>query len=343
MPLPLSGYQSLGQMIQNRLNQGMQNRLQQEQVKNALIKNKYAEPEIQANIANKMAQTNRQNELLKQPFAGRAIPGAGGEALGLEMLKNEYGENSPVYQNALNTYESDRRQANQLMNYRKALEESLPKRTATPLAKTAMEERDIEQGFLPGTNEKLSPERQKQLSGRFELKNVKDTTDTKTRERMLYAQNIEKTISNIEPKYLLQYSGPTGALKYKKDKYLSALGVNVPEFYKFEESVTAAHMLGEQVRQFYGTSIQPSVREDLNKLGNPSYWLRDPKVAEKKYNKYVKILNSEIDTFASALKDAGIYKNSSLISNAAKVTNQPHESLVQPKFPKNLEDPLGIR
>lgn len=47
MALPLPGYQSMGQMIQNRLDQGLQNRLQQESLKNALLQNKFFEP-IQA-------------------------------------------------------------------------------------------------------------------------------------------------------------------------------------------------------------------------------------------------------------------------------------------------------
>lgn len=325
MPLPLPQYQSLGSIMQNKLNQNMNSAMQAQELQNAILKSKYLEPMTQANIASKNAETEKQNIFNKLPFAGKSIPGAGGEALGLQMIKNEFGENSPVYQNALNSYNLQNDKTNQLMSYQKALQQSLPKRTSTPLAKSAMEQRDIEQGFLPGTTlsgegEKISPEKQKELEGRFSLKQLKDTTDPKTRERMLYANNIEKTINNINPKDLLQYSGPKGFFKYQKDKYSSGLGSKIPEFERFEESMTGAKLLGEQVRQFYGTSIQPEVKKDLEKLGDPSFWFRNPEVAEKKYNKYIKILNSEIDTFSDALSNTDIYKKKSLVSSAADIT-----------------------
>jgi hypothetical protein len=48
--LPLPGYESLGDMIQNSLAKHQEGRLREEQIKNALIKNRYAEPEAQASL-----------------------------------------------------------------------------------------------------------------------------------------------------------------------------------------------------------------------------------------------------------------------------------------------------
>lgn len=314
MPLPLPAYESLGDMIQNSLAKHQEARLREEQIKNALVKNKFAEPTIQADIAAKQANTQRQNILNELPFAGRAIPGAGGEALGLEMIKTKYGEDSPVYQNALNNYTLNQQKTNQLMSYQKALQESLPKRTATPLAKTAMEEQDISQGYAPGTTvsgegQKISPERQKQLSGRFALKNIKDITDPKIRERALYATNMEKTINTLNPHDLTYYSGVRGQAQLAKDiAKSSAQGKDVPSYAAYKKALVSAETLGKQVRQFYGDSIQPEVYKRTLELANPSTWYENPQVALDKYNQFVNILNSEADTFYDALESADVYK-----------------------------------
>jgi hypothetical protein len=321
MPLPLPAYESLGEMIQNSLAKHQDARLREEQIKNALIKNKFAEPTIQADIESKKSNTAKQNILNELPFAGRSIPGAGGEALGLQMIKDKFGEDSPVYQNALNDYKSKGMQANQLMNYRQALTESLPKRTATSLAKTAMEERDIQRGFLPGTNEQVSPERQKQLAGRFELKNLKDTTDPKLRERVLYAKNMEKTIGTLNPDALTYYSGPQGRAQLGVDIANSAARKkDVPAYKAYKEALTSAKVLAKQVRQFYGDSITPQVQEQLTQLADPTTWYEQPDVAKARYEQFINILRTEADTFHEGLVNADIYKKPENAKEAIKQT-----------------------
>lgn len=321
MPLPLPNYESLGEMIQNSLAKHQEGRLREQQIKNALIKNKYAEPTIKSDLAAKQAATEHQNIFNKLPFGGKSIPGTGGESLGLKMLKDEFGEDSQEYQNAITRYNLEGKKTNQLMNYQKALEESLPKRTATPLAKTAMEERDIQSGYLPGTNEKISPERQKQLAGRFDLKNLKDTTDPKTRERVLFAGNMEKTIGSINPDHLTYYSGLKGQAQLAKDMAKSsAQGKDVPEYKDYKKSLTAAQLLAKQVRQFYGDSIQPEINKQLKELANPSNWFENPEVAKERYNQFIQILNSEAETFQDALVDADVYKKPSNAKEAIKKT-----------------------
>lgn len=319
--LPLPGYESLGDMIQNSLAKHQEARLREEQIKNALVKNKFAEPTIQSDIEAKKANTQKQNILNELPFAGRAIPGSGGEALGLELLKNKFGEDSHVYQNALNNYTLQQQKTNQLMDYQKALQESLPKRTASPLAKTTMEERDIEKGFLPGTNEQISPERQKQLAGRFELKNLKDTTDPKLRERVLYAKNMEKTINTLNPDALTYYSGPQGRAQLGIDVANSAARKkDVPAYKAYKEALTSAKVLAKQVRQFYGDSITPQVQEQLTQLADPTTWYEQPDVAKARYEQFINILRTEADTFHEGLVNADIYKKPQNAKEAIKQT-----------------------
>lgn len=336
--MALPDYDTIGSMIVNRLGQFEQNELARQKSKNALIQNKYAEPEIQANIAGKKAETARQNELLKQPFAGRSIPGAGGEALGLEMLKDQYGEESPVYKNALNSYNLDQSKKNQLMNYQQALMETLPKRTASPLAKQQMEQSDIEQGFMPGTTAggkgvPVSPEKQADLLNQNRLKLLKDVTDPKMRERALYAANMEKTINTLNPDALTIYSGPQGRLQMAEDIAQStASKKDVPRYKAYKEALTSAKVLAKQVRQFYGDSITPQVQEQLAQLADPTTWYEQPDIAMARYNQFVNILGTEADTFFDALKTADIYKKpekktgGNLASEAAKITKQPEKS-----------------
>lgn len=338
----LPDYDTLGSMIVNSLGKLEQNELMRQQSKNALIKNKYAEPEIQANIASKMAETARQNELLKQPFAGRSLPGAGGEALGLEMLKNQYGEESPVYKNALNAYNLQQEKTNQLMKYQQALTGSLPKRTASPLAKQQMEQADIEQGFMPGTTTQVSPEKQAELLNQNRLKLIKDVTDPKIRERALYASNMEKTINTLDPSALTVYSGPQGRLQLGEDIVQStAHRKDVPRYKAYKEALTSAKVLAKQVRQFYGDSITPQVQEQLAQLADPTTWYEQPDVAMARYNQFVSILGTEADTFFDALQSSDIYKKpekkktgGNLVAEAANITKQPEKSNVMTYNPK---------
>jgi len=321
--MSLPEYDTRGGMILNRLSQFEKNKLEREQAKNALIKNKYAEPEIQANIQNKLMEAARNQALLQQPFAGRQIPGAGGEALGIEMLKQQYGEDSPVYQNAKRSYDLQQKGAGQLMDYRQSLMESQSKRSATPLAKMAMEQQDIDRGFMPGTTDggrgqPISAETQRDLKNQYKQRMIKDLTDTKTRERALFATNMDKTINTLNPMDLTYYSGPKGQLQLRLDQAKSAAGETVPEYKKYKEALTSAKTLAKQVRQFYGDSITPSVQEGLNELTNPTNWSDNPEVAMARYNQFINILDTESDTFFNALHNASAYEKPKTAKEAIK-------------------------
>jgi len=102
--MALPDYDTLGSMITNRLGQFEQNELARQQVKNALIKNKYAEPMAQeelaqakqksalytpmtqADIAQKQANTNRLNFQNENPLYGQA--GMAGQVGAAELLRN---------------------------------------------------------------------------------------------------------------------------------------------------------------------------------------------------------------------------------------------------------------
>jgi hypothetical protein len=353
MSLPLPEYQSLGSQIVNQLNKLSQNQLLNEQVHGAQIDNEFApklnqlkvqqgeqksqmfpeefkqqqlmnqlrgleleqyKPKTEAETAWKNAQTNNLNILNKLPFAGRQLPGEAGKSIAIDMIKQQYGENSPQYMSAKNAYDLEQQKVKQTMEYQRSLMGSQNKRSATPIGKMFMEMDDIDKGFMPGTVDQngngipIDEDMKKTLKDQYRGKMIKDITDSKTRERALFAKNMSKTINNLNPDDLTSYSGPRGRVELARDMALSGKGESVPRYEAYKDALTASNTLSKQVRQFYGDSITPSVQEGLKELTNPTSWFENPQVAKSRYNKFINILDTEADTFFDALKDPSIYE-----------------------------------
>lgn len=137
----------------------------------------------------------------------------------------------------------------------------------------------------------------------YGLEIQKHTTDPNTRQRNLLVKNIEKTLSTIDPKALTHYSGLPGMKDKMIDMLSSATGIGTPSeaYQPFLEASRNAKQLASQVRQFYGDSIQPSVKHELEMLTNPSSWQYNPAQAEKLFNKYAQLLGYEAGTYQEAL------------------------------------------
>lgn len=259
------------------------------------------------------AQAKREAMLANLPFGGHSMPGAAGEALALQTMKKQYGENSPEYQEARNLFDLRKRREEQTMSYQQSLMDSQPRRFATQAGKTAQEQSEIDQGYMPGTTvggrpgQSLAPDQQKKLAGQYGLKVLKNTTDPKLRERVLYARNMEKTLDNLNVNDLTSYSGLKGAGELISDKAAALKGNPSERYTKYSEALTASKVLAKQVRQFYGDSITPSVQEDLAKLTNPTSWLQHPDVAKSQFNKFKSILNQEKGTFINGLESPDAY------------------------------------
>lgn len=231
----------------------------------------------------------------------------------LEKLGKKYGENSPQYNMAKKMFELDNERAQQTMNYQQSLIESQPKRYASATAKLAQEENEISQGIMPGTSTggkegvKLTPEQQEKLQGQYGLKQLKNVTDTDVRKRILYANNMEITLNNLNPEHLTSYSGIEGAVDLLRDKSNALRGKILPRYQNYKKALVAAKTLSKQVRQFYGDSITPEIQKGLDQLTNPSSWLEHPQVANARFNAFKNILNTEAQTFKKAAVNADIY------------------------------------
>lgn len=290
----------------------MKRQAEQEQLANAMNQLKLQqEPErFQAEQALREAQSGAIQNKANLPFGGEIAPGAVGQAMWLSMIGKRYGPNSPEYITAKKSYEAELSKSEGLNQYRDMLAQTMGKRFSTTLGKEQQELSDIDAGFMPGTNraQAITPEQQQEKRNQYQLKIQKGISDVQTRNRSLFASNIDKTIEGIDPKDLTQYSGVQGGIKLKADQLQSALGKSSPEFGKYNKALTLSNLLAKQVRQFYGDSITPQIQEKLGALTNPTSWQNDPKVALQNFNTFKDILQKETQTYRGALKGTGEYK-----------------------------------
>jgi hypothetical protein len=177
-----------------------------------------------------------------------------------------------------------------------------------------------QQQGIPQQNQ-LAPGNPQELSDAYGLTRLKQTTDSATRQKNLYATNVEKTIDNINVDDLTKYSGVKGATEYASEKSKDALGFPTSDdFKKFNEAMNASQFLASQARQFYGESIQPGMRKKLEDLTNPSSWMRSPETAKTLFNNTKKILGQEMQTYRDAMKSTEVYKGKG--NNSTNLNNQ---------------------
>lgn len=202
-----------------------------------------------------------------------------------------------------------------LNDYRRSLTETSSKRASTPMSKLAQELEEVKAGFLPGTNgqHRISPEQQQELIGKYELQMQKQSTDSDTRKRALFASNIDKTIESIDRKALTRYASPSGSALRKSEEIKSMLnpGSESKEYRDYLEAVGKAGMLSKQVRQFYGDSIQPQMLEKLEMLANPATWKNNPEIAMKLFDSFTDLLKKETGTYRGALRSTKEFEETS--------------------------------
>lgn len=254
-------------------------------------------------------QLDLDREKLYSPKA-QSLVGLPREYADLERVKEIYGEDSYVYQEAKRALESRLAAQSSMIDYREKMNESADKRFSTSLGKHALELEDIKAGFVPGTNRQVqiqTREEQKKLLGQWELKVQRDVTDPKTRERVLFAKNIDKTIKNINIDDLVQFSGLAGAGAKTFEELKSSLGYPSDAYKRYAQAKVGVDLLAKQMRQFYGDSISPTVADGLKIITNPSSWKNSPEVAKLAYEQLVSILQQEEETFRDSLQELDVY------------------------------------
>ncbi len=236
-------------------------------------------------------------------------------AMYVEQLKNQYGEDDPRYLQAKAAHEMAMQGHQSLMDYRTQLSNLAPYRAATPEEKLVQAQQGhgvlqtfgagaggnggqkVHAGMVSGDDGHQISEEEAQVYNRAL---GKKTSDAAIRNKIPYAQNVKITMDSINPSDLVQYSGPEGSVKYAIDTLKAGMGNPPPEFMKYQEALTSAKTLSKQLRQFWGDSIQPSATDKIDQLTNPSHWSKNPQVALQQYNQLKKITDQELQTFHNA-------------------------------------------
>ncbi len=190
------------------------------------------------------------------------------------------------------------------------LNETQYKRVSTPIVKKHDELRSIDAGKFPGTEDKLTPEKQQQMKKDLLLSLVKDTTDPKTREKLINASNMNITLDSINPKNLTQYSGAANNTDKVLDSIIEAAGAGSPAYEAYQRELIKATAAAKQMRQYLGDSIQPSAQERLDHLANPEAWNVSPKLAEENFNFMKDLFKRETQTLVRAAQDPSLYTSS---------------------------------
>lgn len=270
------------------------------------------------------------NKYYSQPHASGDVA----NAMYVEQLRNQYGENDPRYLNAKRAHELALQGRESLIGYRDVLNQTAGVRNSTPLGKAIAEghgegAQDILRrnqargGVRPGqgsdygmafdengNNIVASDDEVNEIADRavnnartpeereaYERYINKQTSDTQARNTLLRAENLDKTRQSINKEDLTRYSGPKGTLKLFAESLRSSKGNPSQEYLNNQKAVGAASLMADQMRQFYGDSIQPSAMERLRELSNPSAWYKDPKVAQAQWDQLNTILDKETETY----------------------------------------------
>lgn len=168
-----------------------------------------------------------------------------------------------------------------------------------------------------------------QLSNQYDAAAQKVTSDKSTRDKVKYAQNIEKTINSIDPSIIKDYSGPEGYARLAKD-FSSQFNGDNDRYDKYNDFVKVkVPIIVSQIRQFYGDSVQPSVKKELEEVANPISWKKSPHVAMKQFESLVSLLENEADTYRSNLNNP-LAANSKL-SNARSIPDNSWISVISPE------------
>ncbi len=175
----------------------------------------------------------------------------------------------------------------------------------SPSAKLANERIDIDNGFIPGTNQQQrfsSPEEQARFAELNDMAMQKQTSSPNTLEKALFARNVNKLMDMSNVDNLVAYSGVGGATQLAFQKGLDAVSPNLSSetFKKYQEELTKVELEAKEIRQFFGDSIRGPVTDALKQLTNPTSWGTSPETAKRKISALRKVIKAQMETFENA-------------------------------------------
>lgn len=215
------------------------------------------------------------------------------------------------------------------------LNETQYNRGLSSISKKYDELKSIQNGKFPGTDRDLSPQDANNMHSSLMLGLVKETTDPKTREKLINANNMNITLDSIDSSALSSYSGASGQIDKMGDSILESAGLGSPQYKKYIENVNKANFAAKQMRQYLGDSIQPSAQAKLDKLTKPEAWNVSPETAKKNFDYMRELYKQESQTLVRAVSDPTLYQGIGVSNNPAK--NQMFTSPA-PKIPSTVRN-----
>jgi hypothetical protein len=260
-----------------------------------------------------------------------------------------YGDGSPQYQQAKQMFDLDIDSDKSRIGYQNALAGSMDKRYLTQMGKSIVEQKNVSQGLSPQGNQDgyLNDDQKQQLADSYALHIQKMATDADTRNRNLYATNIEKTLDLIDPDALVQYAGASGTVNKILNQIAAPFGEESSDYDKFSTNLNNIGYLQKQVRAFTKDSIDPSVQEKFSSLLNPATWRTNPKLAKQMFLELENVLRNDTKTYREALvsrkpylgideKGVPLLENKDMKPQQKALPKAPRKMIQDPNNPSKL-------
>jgi hypothetical protein len=179
----------------------------------------------------------------------------------------------------------------------------------------------------PNYNQVFTPQ---QMSGLLQSGAIKGSTTAQQYNRNVYGANADQTLNNMlkDQGSMEYYTGLTGRTQLALDKAKGSTQSS-PEYQAYQRYLANSQLLANQLRQFYGDSIQPSAVEKLNDLAKPSGWTKDPEAARQALNAFVTTFKQERQIGQNAMFNPMQVFGNSLASQQQPKNTNPIQSYTQ--------------
>ena len=150
----------------------------------------------------------------------------------------------------------------------------------------------------------------RQQASQTGLSTIRQTSDQQNRSKIVYGNQAENTVNNMLPDLdaIAAYSGPAGSAKLLADRNLfQQTGKPSQQYLAYQRFIANSALLNDQVTQYFGKSIVPSAREELDQITTPRNWIDSPAATKEKFNAFIKTLRQEINIRKDALQNPEAY------------------------------------
>lgn len=244
-----------------------------------------------------------QNQMRQAQFGNLSGPAA--KIFSIRMLEQQLGADDPTVKAAKEELELEH-ESQKLTNARnQILNDTAYQRMSTPDAKRLFEEREVDAGYAPGTMMsdnpiRLTPEQQAEYKGQMTQQRKIKSTDSNARQKELVAENLDQTGELINVDELVKFSGLQGGLQKKIEQGKSLTGKESEAYKRFQENLVRAEVWADQIRNYFGGSVSPTMTKRLEELTNPSAWTRSPDAAKRNVLALKELLKIESQTYKKA-------------------------------------------